>query len=198
MVIALDMWGIYLKRNLSSFGSGRLRLATADRQHASLAQIADRSVTLEPNAALLLHYAQDHRYVLCKDLTYDMLISVYGVDTRSAVVLRISKELSQKDILKMGSWASRLRDSNLEFRAIGLQDGYLGAARDIEQLRRRVKSRLMEIDLFGTDIRHIAIDLKTGVPYNLLMIDRIYRPGELACQVKREEFAARASELSFV
>ena len=56
----------------------------------------------------------------------------------------------------------------------------------------------MEIDLFGTDKRHIALDLKTGTSYDLFLENRIYRPGELANSEKEEDFQRSVPPLSLV
>ena len=45
--------------------------------------------------------------------------------------------------------------------------------------------------MFGTDARHVAIYLKTGASYNLLLLNRIYRPGELKNQQAYDEFRQR-------
>ncbi len=42
-----------------------------------------------------------------------------------------------------------------------------------------VAALLFALGLFGNEIRHIALDTKTGLSYNVLLLDRIYRPGEL-------------------
>ena len=63
--------------------------------------------------------------------------------------------------------------------------------------QRRVNGHFMEVDLFGTDTRHIALDLKTGVSYNLLLLNRLYRAGELACQVNKEAYDKMRSDLAF-
>ena len=50
------------------------------------------------------------------------------------------------------------------------------------------KIRLVEIDLFGENTRHIAIDTKLGTSFNVLMEDRLYRPGELVNSMTVENF----------
>ena len=38
-------------------------------------------------------------------------------------------------------------------------------------------------------MRHVAVDLKTGASYNILMEDRNYRPGELINQMTPDDYA---------
>ena len=56
----------------------------------------------------------------------------------------------------------------------------------------------MEIDMFGEEKRHMAIDMKTGLSYDLLLENRIYRPGELKNDEKEDDFQSSTSRLSFV
>jgi hypothetical protein len=50
------------------------------------------------------------------------------------------------------------------------------------------KMKLVEVDIFGTNTRHIAIDAKLGTSYNILMEDRLYRAGELVNNLTMENF----------
>ena len=50
-------------------------------------------------------------------------------------------------------------------------------------------SGIFEADLFGSDRRNIAIDLKTGTSFNMLTENRLYKPGELANTTTEEQFA---------
>lgn len=193
----MDLWDSYVARSAIGFGSAELTLSTGQRQHASLRQIEERSVSLEPSKARFLTYSEGARYIIAKDITFDLLLSVYDVNTRSAFVGRVTTDISPKTLMKIRSRMLKGRPT-LELRAIGLQNGYGNGVTDVEELYKRLKPVLMEIDLFGTDTRHIAFDLKTGVPYNLLLLNRIYRPGELACQVKKEDFDGKISDLAFV
>jgi hypothetical protein len=56
----------------------------------------------------------------------------------------------------------------------------------------------MEVDLFGEEKRHIVMDMKTGLSYDLLLENRIYRPGELKNDEKEEDFQSSTARLSFV
>jgi hypothetical protein len=47
-------------------------------------------------------------------------------------------------------------------------------------------------------MRHIAFDTRQGMCYDLLLLDRIYRPHELANAERPEDFEKRRSELEFV
>ena len=78
---------------------------------------------------------------------------------------------------------------DMEARIIGLQDGEEhGFLKDLLGFLSKHRIRLAEADLFGERIRHIAIDLKTGMSYNILLDDRIYKPSELVNRMTVEDF----------
>ena len=60
------------------------------------------------------------------------------------------------------------------------------------------KSSLMETDLFGEETRHIVFDMKLGMSFNLLLLNRIYKQYELLNMTTKPEFDLRKSELKFV
>ena len=88
----------------------------------------------------------------------------------------------------------KLRNPNLEIRAIGMQNLKEGYGNDllinIEQAYTvlKPKAKLVEVDLFGNETRHIAIDAKTGASVDVLLYDRFYKPGELNTQTSLEQF----------
>ncbi len=193
----LDLWNSYLKYSALSHSQAQLRVNTGTRQHASIAQISDRGVELGLNRAMHMAYSDAHRYILAKDLSYDLMATIYDVNTRSILAMRMSRDLSAPVITKMVKALARMKSGNLEMRVIGLQNGRSAYSLSIEVMHKESGAKLMEADLFGNETRHIAIDTKTGVTYNLLMLNRIYRPGELVCSVKPEDFARSVSELVF-
>jgi len=79
---------------------------------------------------------------------------------------------------------------NLEARIIGMQKNqdFYFILNQIFDFLISNKIRLVEVDLFGDNTRHIAIDTKLGTSYNVLMEDRIYRPGELVNSTTVENF----------
>ena len=79
---------------------------------------------------------------------------------------------------------------NVEARIMGLQNGedhaFLGG---LLGFLSKQGIRLIEADLFGEETRHVAIDLKTGASYNVLLEDRHYRAGELVNRMTIDDFA---------
>jgi hypothetical protein len=90
-----------------------------------------------------------------------------------------------------------MKAQNLELRLIGMQNSGTDAIRGL-QVELKVRGRLVETDLFGTNMRNVALDTKTGMTYNMLLLNRIYRAGELTNTVSRADFEAKLGELSFV
>lgn len=191
----MDLWDSYKKVAFEDFNKKQLLLCTGDRHHTSLSMIQDRAMDLPVSVSMAQNYSEGRRYIIARNINYDIFISVYNVNTRAIVVTRftrIPKPEDWKRILKrIKSWGK----TNIELRAIGFQNGSTELIGILESFQRAVDGHYMEIDLFGTEIRHIAIDLKTGTSYNLLPLNRIYRPGELACQLKPEEYDATRSDL---
>ena len=60
------------------------------------------------------------------------------------------------------------------------------------------KNSLVEVDLFGNEVRHVAIDLKTGLSYNVLIKNIIYKPGELINNLSFDDFSKNVSRLKLV
>ncbi len=130
----------------------------------------------------------DSRYISATSMTYDIFMSIYDVNTQSVAAARFL-ELTSDLNTKFGKFIKSLRRPNLEVRLIGMQDAesalpLYGVADMIAQNRLSV----YEIDLFGKNIRHIAFDISSGMSYNVLMEDKIYKPGELASKMTYEQF----------
>ena len=84
-------------------------------------------------------------------------------------------------------------------RIIGLQGNDHTMYVAIEGMQKTVpEARLVEVDLFGNEIRHIAFDTKTGSTYDLLLQNKIYGPADLINNIKPEEFAKGRSDIAFV
>jgi hypothetical protein len=195
----IDLWPAYRKAAIDQYYSKPMLLSTGERKHTSLNMIKDRSRELEPARMLAQAYSDGTRYILAQDLTFDMVVSVYDVNSRSMIAARVSREPKLKDWEAMAKRLSTLKKPNLEVRIIGLQNGSSEMTQIIEELHRHVESgRLMEMDLFGTGIRHIAFDIKTGVSYNVLLLNRLYRAGELATQIGKDEFDKTRLDLVLV
>ena len=182
----------------SNMGDQRLYLTTGKRNHASMAQIESRSLILERNRGVFLKYSERQRYLIAKSITFDMLLTMYDVNSRSILAIRPSLPIEVSDLKEVQKRLNRMRYANVEIRAIGLQNGWRGYAKSFNDIYKASKGHCMEIDMFGEEKRHMAIDMKTGLSYDLLLENRIYRPGELKNDEKEEDFQSSTSRLSFV
>ncbi len=180
------------------FGKSRLRLASRERIHTSLSRIAAYSTRIETNQVKAVGYGEAGRYVLAEGITRDMLLTIYDVNTSQAVLLRPSKELGGAMEKRIAETVRKRRMGNLEMRAIGLQENDARLLACVGRLHSLLKAQLVEVDLFGNEMRHIAFDTRQGMCYDLLLLDRIYRPHELANAERPEDFEKRRSELEFV
>ncbi len=194
----MDFWNSYKARMVGSFGTERLFLGTSERKNASLRAISEFSVELELNKAFLQRYDAQKRYIIAKDMTHDLLFCAYDVNSKSIFVARNTRTISQGNWKKLFATVGRMAFPNLELRLIGLQNGDLLPLKGFENIWKRVPGSLVEADLFGQNIRNVAIDTKTGMTYNILMLNRIYRAGELTNSVSGADFDQRLGELSFV
>ncbi len=193
----MDMWNSYKKRAGAGFGSEQLRLCTGEKWNASLGRVSDKGVELGINAAMFQGYDEGRRYIIAKDITYDLLLTIYDVNSSSMFAARITGNPDTKEWSRIISMLRKVKIPNLEFRLIGLQNGYTAGLEAAESLNGKIRGRFVEFDLFGTNTRHVVVDAKTGVPYSLLLLNRIYRAGELACQTKKEDFEKNVAKLTF-
>ncbi len=195
----MELFAVYRREaEKQDFGKARLQLASRQRIHASLSRIGGYASLLEMNQARSADYSEAGRYVLARGITRDLLITIYDVNTSQAVLLRPSKELGDSMARQVAGTVGKRRMKNLEMRAIGLQEADAGLLASIDRLHSLLKAPLVEADLFGNNTRHIAFDTKQGMCYDLLLLDRIYKPHELANSESAEDFERKRLELKFV
>jgi len=199
----MDFWKIYQNARASGdFGQQRLYLRSRDRIHASLSAVEAYGANLDPDRGLSASYGEGTRYVLAKDLTYDLLVSLYDVNSSSAVLLRASSPLDRKALAEIGKRLRRMKGPNLEMRAAGLQSGdasLLDSLGKIQGIAQGIaKCNVQEVDLFGTNERHLVFDLKVGMLLDLLPQNRIPGPGEMVNRLSLEGFGRLRSGLEFV
>ena len=179
----MDFWKVFDSESLrQDFGTKELALNTGPRHALSLKTVEDRSTELASGTCLFRTYSYDKRYVIVRDITRDLLIIIFDVNSSAVLSLRFNAEVLQKDARKIHAILSRIKRPNIEFRAIGLQNSTTEPLSSLHMLRKVFQNKLAEADLFGNSTRHIAIDTRTGMTYNLLLLNRIYRPGELLVQ----------------
>ncbi|MGC8479515.1 MAG: hypothetical protein ACP5M9_02495 [Candidatus Micrarchaeia archaeon] len=190
----MDLWDSYLKEaSENDFGTSQIILNTGDRHNSSLKRYFDRGIELKPNAFMIKQYSYDKRYIRCIGISYDLLITIFDVNTCDIFVSRISKVPSKKEFSDMLKDIKKMNENNLELRLIGLQNNHLEITRFINTLHSKINCKVAEVDLFGKELRNILIDTKTGMLYNLLLENRIYRPGELINKIAFEDFESANS-----
>ncbi|MCL5423835.1 MAG: hypothetical protein M1385_01995 [Candidatus Marsarchaeota archaeon] len=160
-----------------------------NRAHISKSKIIKNGMSnnIDINEIWTLDYNQMSgiRYMFCESLSYPIFISVYDVNKRSLCTANLFKPDSSvinylsKILSKMNSVQSKSSPS-LEGRIFGMQnDQNTALLIDIIRLFASNNISLVEADLFGNELRNIAIDAHVGMSFNLLPLDRVYRPGEL-------------------
>ena len=195
----MDFWNEYDKRRAENgFGSGQLVLNTGERYILSLQRFQERSVELPMNRAISLDYSEERRYLIVRDLTFDLFASIYDVNSKHIVAMRMSAPLASEGLERFRKATAPLKRPKFEFRAIGMQDNDTTLVNSIIEIRKAAKTLLVEADLFGNQTRHLIIDLLTGKPCSLLLLNRIYRPGELINQAKKEDFDRLRAKVNFV
>lgn len=193
----MNFWDVYKKMAVGDFFLSQINLSTKERQHTSLGMVQSESVELPPSTSIMHAYRDSRRYIIAKDVTYDVCISVYDVNKRMMMVSRFTRMPKTTDWTRIVQRVDSWKSSNVEIRAIGFQNKVEELPNIIEGFKDRTNGKFMEIDLFGSDIRHIVFDMKTGVSYNLLLLNRLYRAGELSCQMAKEEYDKTRSDLVF-
>jgi hypothetical protein len=194
----MDFWSSYQKRALEpEFGTRQLLLNTGDRYNTSLAKYVQKSSELKPGEAVFKGWDPKSRYLIAKNIDFDIFVSFYDVNSKGIVAMRLSMPIEKKDLKDLKRLVRRMKNANLEMRVIGLQNGDALLAPSIKQIRGLADCALVEVDLFGNQTRHLIIDLLTGKPFSLLLENRIYRPGELITASKKEDFDKTRSGLRF-
>ncbi len=170
--------------------STKTSVVSLNRPHTSISAIEGKYSELDRNKVVLLKYAIDgNRYVLCKEITFDMLITVYDANTSSLLAIRpTSTILDTVDMKSLQNYGKKFVNANIEIRAIGLQNQGGAATKIVEQVASMFKGSIIELDLFGNQKRHVCIDVKTGASYDVLLLNRIYKPTELANDMTAEQF----------
>ncbi len=173
---------------LKEFGQARYVLNSKIRTHMSKHHVMEQSNGREirKDGSLVLSYNSpaDQRYAYAIDITNDLLITLYEVNNRKSVCYRYSRIAPGFGaIIKKDFDLIKSKHSTVEARIIGMQnnDNPLALKEVIESFKKN-GIMLVEADLFGIERRHIVFDSKLGTTYNMLLEDRIYRPGELMIQ----------------
>ncbi len=176
----MDFWKAYLARSgMPEFGTKQLWLKTGERWNTSILRYLEYSSILQNGESINAQWNPERRYIIAKEIISDLFISFYDVNSRTVLAARLSGGTADftKEISKA---RKRMRNPNIEMRVIGLQNSDKAPAETIEIMHDAIGTGILaEADLFGNQKRHIIMDLYTGRVYNLLLENRIYRPGEL-------------------
>jgi len=190
----LGFENIFRNRLKEGINGSECVLSSKDRPHISKAKIDLHSNAryVDVRSFAYAHYMSelDERYIAATSLTYDLLFSMHDVNSRRSIIYRPFQDADLLDTTikrKMEAW----RKANIEARIIGLQNKQeFDIIQKILDFIIANNMKLVEVDLFGSNTRHVAIDAKLGMSLNILMEDRIYRPGELVNPMTIENFEA--------
>lgn len=179
------------------FGTANCHLSFKERPHISKSKVdmADGATYINIGESFRARYsAISAKYIASVNMTYDLLLSVYDVDTKDLFAMRVLKHATDtfKALEKYTSGISRNKYKRFEARLIGMQNKQdYSILMPIFKILGRYKVPVVEVDLFGDQIRHIALETFLGVSFNVLLLDRIYRPGELNNQMTHEQLEAQ-------
>ncbi len=194
----MNFWSVYEEEKAKpEFGNVQLYIRSRDRIHLSLSHVEHHGVLLGMNQGTFRKYSEEGRFVMSKSLTHDLFVSIYDVNTTQSTVLRFSQKLSDGALKKVTTNLRALKKPNLEMRVIGLQDRDTELLSSAERLYASAKPALVELDVFGGETRHLVFDTKLGMVFNLLLLNRIYRPHELATTQSADEYNKMKAELKF-
>ncbi len=179
------------------FGTANCHLSFKERPHISKSKVdmADGATYINIGESFRARYsAISAKYIASVNMTYDLLLSVYDVDTKDLFAMRVLKHATDtfKALEKYTSGISRNKYKRFEARLIGMQNKQdYSILMPIFKILGRYKVPVVEVDLFGDQIRHIALETFLGVSFNVLLLDRIYRPGEINNQMTHEQLEAQ-------
>ncbi|BCS91028.1 MAG: hypothetical protein ARM1_0485 [Candidatus Micrarchaeota archaeon] len=136
----------------------------------------------------------DKRYIAALDLSYDIFLTLYEINSRSLFGIRALPENLINFYTELNRFVRslKLKKKRFEIRIFGLQNNY-GAdyIRELYNiLDNKLKLPIVEIDLFGNELREIAVDAYTGLSYKILKFNRLYKPNELLNTISLEQFKA--------
>jgi len=205
----MDFWGYFKSISAGekfsdekiTLGSVKSTYLPSERANTSIALISDFLKEIKIGNIMFEKNNFNNRYIYAYNLTYDVLASIYSVSKESGVFFRTALPLNKNEAGIVKKLYSRLKDRNTEIRIIGMQNKQANAKEFVKSilfLEKLGNSSLVEVDLFGNEVRHIAIDLKTGLSYNVLIKNIIYKPGDLINNLSFDEFSKNASRLKLI
>lgn len=172
------------------FGKARYIRNFKGRQNISKLRLDSDSGSeyLEVNGLYFGKYDElGNRYCACTNLVYDAMLVLFDQSSTRTLVYRFMEFSGEEE----GAIAKHLKyfGEKSEARVIGLQNGQLfGVVEKVYSMIRERKIGIYEVDVFGNEQRHVAVDLKTGATFDILMENRLYKPGERVNRLTREQF----------
>ncbi|MGC8572259.1 MAG: hypothetical protein ACP5LH_03200 [Candidatus Micrarchaeia archaeon] len=177
-------------KNLKFENTSRFILSFNERHQISKSLLdKDDAVYIKTEEFKILKYdILGPRYAAFTSLSYDAALTLYNVDKKELIALRL-----YNNYLLLNNIISYLKknkiDGSAEARLFGfntnLDNKFISATIN---LVRKNEIEFYEVDILGNEIRNIALDLKTGQTFNILMNNRLYKPGELINKQTLEEF----------
>ncbi|MFP3215027.1 MAG: hypothetical protein RXR32_00530 [Candidatus Micrarchaeota archaeon] len=205
----MDFWGYFksisarekFSEEKITLGSVKSTYLPSERVNTSIALISDFVKEIKVGDIIFEKNSFNTRYIYANNLTYDILVSIYSVSNESGIFFRTALPLNKDEAKIIKRLYGRIEDRNIEVRIIGMQNKQVNAKDLVNSLlflEKIGKNSLVEVDLFGNEVRHVAIDLKTGLSYNVLIKNIIYRPGELINNLSFDDFSKNVSRLKLV
>ncbi|MGC8568288.1 MAG: hypothetical protein ACP5RP_02210 [Candidatus Micrarchaeia archaeon] len=193
-MVKVDLLGILSKDTLSEeFGKSRYYKAIKPRPHISKSALDkyDSSRYMDNEDAYSVCYSQyGKRYISTVNLSYDFALSLYEINSSSLEVIRAYKMFKAPEMVL--SAIRKLKKNwryKIEARIIGLQNNEQNNLfDDILEILDKESINLVEADIFGNELRHIAFDSKLGISYDVLLNDVLYKPGSLINTLTEDQF----------
>lgn len=190
--IPVELAGVLVKMLEDKNSTSKIYLSYRERRHISkikMEQYEDvKYVRLDSDENTDFKAPFAERYIGATDITYSMLASIYDVNSSKLAVFNVF-ENPKNCINGFFDFVRKLKSPNLEARLIGMQNGSdIKTAELILEYLIKNRIALVEVDLFGNEKRHIAIDSKNGMSFNILVNNINYRPGELISKMTTDQF----------
>src|SRR6266480_2976100 len=119
----MDFWNVYESaRAKPDLGTGRLLITSRDRIHLSLSTVENYAYSLDMDRGIAKRFSEASRYVLVTEITHDLFVSIFDVNTTQSLLLSFSSPLNEADVKRVAWEVGRMKKPNLEMRIIGLQN----------------------------------------------------------------------------
>jgi hypothetical protein len=173
------------------FGSTEFRKEFKRRPHISKVRLdedASAAYIASGKHMTLGRDAMGTEYAAAVNLTFELLLTVYDVDNSLLAAYRFVRIDPKAAKLIKGFFNGR-GARQLEARIYGLQNGSdASGLNDAIGFVREIGAELCEIDVFGDSVRNVAVDVKRGMSFDILMLNRLYKQGELLNTMTKEQF----------